>query len=202
MSELLLTASQKLPTIKYDEMEPEEVAELEVFERGVSIGIFRDQVSDIFLKTYFLLMKHFGQEGGNLVFQMVLTVLQEGQNDVFKAEVAIFGARSLLDGLDDDTYTPETLAFVGKLVEFFLSNENARTSFILAKSAILFIEQAAKILIEFKQHSSAIVNYLFTVFTSHSRLQVKTLDTLLELCTYCKYQFSSDVVSAMHSFLT
>jgi hypothetical protein len=41
---------------------------------------------------------------------------------VFKAEVAFFGAKSLLDGLDDDYYSPKTLAFFGKLVEFFLGN--------------------------------------------------------------------------------
>lgn len=56
-------------------MEPEEIAELEVTERGVSVGIFRDQVNEIILKAYFLLMKHFGEEGGNLIFQMILDLL-------------------------------------------------------------------------------------------------------------------------------
>ena len=172
MSEILLEACCKLPNIRYEEIEREEQDELEVFERGVSIGVFRESVCDIFLKTYFLLMKYFGQEGGNLVFQLVLGKLSEGENDPFKAEVAFFGARSLLDGLDDDQYTRETLDFIGKLISFFLSNGNARSSFILAKSVILFINDAAKVLIEFKQQASAVVEYLFTVFTRHGKLQV------------------------------
>jgi len=64
-----------LPNIPYDALEPEEIAELEVTERGVSVGIFRDQVNEIILKAYFLLMKHFGEEGGNLIFQMILDLL-------------------------------------------------------------------------------------------------------------------------------
>ena len=56
-------------------MEPEEIAELEVTERGVDVVTFREHVGDIILKTYFLLMKYYGQEGGNLVFQMILGFL-------------------------------------------------------------------------------------------------------------------------------
>ena len=56
-------------------MEPEEIAELEVTERGVDVVTFREHVSDIILKTYFLLMKNYGQQGGNLVFQMILGFL-------------------------------------------------------------------------------------------------------------------------------
>jgi len=37
---------------------------------------------------------------------MILDLLQEGLSDFFKAEVAFFGAKSLLDGLDDDYYSP------------------------------------------------------------------------------------------------
>ena len=52
---------------------------------------------------------------------MILNTLQEGVNDVFKAEVAFFGAKSLLDGIEDETDS-HTLAFFGKLIEYFLSN--------------------------------------------------------------------------------
>ena len=34
------------------------------------------------------------------------------------------------------------------------------------------------------------------------KLQTKALETLLEYSTYCKFQFTSEVVGAMHSFLT
>ena len=70
---------------------------------------------------------------------MILNLLQEGLNDVYKAEVAIFGARSLFDGIEDDN-SPQTMAFIGKLVEFFLTNMMARDSFIVAKSVVLFID--------------------------------------------------------------
>ena len=65
---MLLHACQKLPTIQYESCALEEIEEMEVMERGVSVVTFRDHVSDIVLKAYFLLMKHFNQEGGNLIF--------------------------------------------------------------------------------------------------------------------------------------
>lgn len=34
----------------------------------MEVGTFREHVSDVILKTYFLLMKYYGQDGGNLVF--------------------------------------------------------------------------------------------------------------------------------------
>lgn len=101
---------------------------------------------------------------------MVLNLLQEGQNDIFKAEVAFFAARSLLDGIDDDNLDPNTLAFFSKLIEYFLNNAAARDSFIIAKSVILFIEEASKLFLGFSQHSTAIVAYLFDVFTRHPKL--------------------------------
>ena len=49
-----------MPNIQYDAIEPEEISELEMTERGVEVGVFRDHVSDVLLKTYFLLMKYYG----------------------------------------------------------------------------------------------------------------------------------------------
>lgn len=46
------------------------------------------------------------------------------------------------------------------------------------------------------------VIYLFDIFSRHEKLKSKVLDTLLEFCTYCKDQFNSEVVTAMHSFMT
>lgn len=54
----------------------------------------------------------------------------------------------------------------------------------------------------FKQHSSAIVQYLFDIFTRHGKLQSKALDTLLEFSCYCKEQFTSEVTASIHGFLT
>ena len=70
-------------------------------------------------------------------------------NDVFKAEVAFFAARSLFDGIEDDV-SSHTLAFIGKLVEFFLTNPMARESFIVAKSVVLFIDESAKMFTQFQ----------------------------------------------------
>jgi len=49
-------------------------------------------------------MKYYGQDGGNQMFSMIINVLSEGvnENNQFKAEVALFSARSLLDGCEDD----------------------------------------------------------------------------------------------------
>lgn len=200
VSLLLLLASQKLPNIQYDALEPEEISELELQERGVDVVTFRGHVEDIILKTYFLLMKHYGTEGGNLVFQMLLNLLQEGTQDIFKAEVALFGARSLLDGFDEDDIDEITLAFFGKLIEYFLTNPTAKDSFIVAKSVILFIDQAAKMLQQFSQSAPGIVAYLFDIYTRHPKLQAKSLETLLEYAIYNKAIFTLDLVKAIHTF--
>lgn len=55
-----MIASQKLPNIQYDAIEMEEITELEVDERGVELGTFREHIGDIHLKTYFLLMRFYG----------------------------------------------------------------------------------------------------------------------------------------------
>ena len=99
--------------------------------------------------------------------------------------MAFFGARSLLDGIDDEEVDPQTQAFIGKLIEYFLTNPTAKDNFIVAKSVILFVDQAAKVLLH-QQNSSAIITYLFDIFTRHEKLQTKALETLLEYSLYCK----------------
>eukprot|EP00354_Favella_ehrenbergii_P011395 CAMPEP_0170459516 /NCGR_PEP_ID=MMETSP0123-20130129/6175_1 /TAXON_ID=182087 /ORGANISM="Favella ehrenbergii, Strain Fehren 1" /LENGTH=103 /DNA_ID=CAMNT_0010724121 /DNA_START=1240 /DNA_END=1551 /DNA_ORIENTATION=- len=103
-------------------MQPEDVQELEVQERGVDVVTFRSHVEDILLKTYFLHVRHYGADGANQVFGMILNTLNEGLSDPFKAEVAFFGARSLLDGLEDDVPDAATLSFMGSLIGYFLGN--------------------------------------------------------------------------------
>ena len=53
---------------------------------------------------------------------MLLTLLQEGQQDPLKAEVAFFGARSLLDGFDEDELDKASLGFLKQLVDYFFNN--------------------------------------------------------------------------------
>ena len=168
-SQLLLVASQKVTNVPYENMQPEDVQELEVLERGVDVVTFRGHVEDILLKTYFLHVRHYGAEGASQVFGMILTMLKKGldENDPYSAEVAFFGARSLLDGMEDDVPDAATLSFLGSLIEFFLNNPAAKESFILAKGVILFVDQAAKLLTHCAQQAPGIVSYLFEVFTRH-----------------------------------
>ena len=77
----MLYASVKLPHIQYQDLDQEEIAELEVTEKGVSLMIFREQSCEIIFKTYFLLEKYYGSEGTDIVLQMILRTLQEGNKD-------------------------------------------------------------------------------------------------------------------------
>ena len=158
-----------MTNVPYENMQPEDVQELEVLERGVDVVTFRGHVEDILLKTYFLHVRHYGAEGASQVFGMILTMLKKGldENDPYSAEVAFFGARSLLDGMEDDVPDAATLSFLGSLIEFFLNNPAAKESFILAKGVILFVDQAAKLLTHCAQQAPGIVSYLFEVFTRH-----------------------------------
>ena len=51
---------------------------------------------------------------------------------------------------------------------------------------VLFIDQAAKILIEFKQYHSQIIQYLLTVFQTFDKLKTIALQAILELSLYNK----------------
>ena len=104
--------------------------------------------------------------------------------------MAFFSARTILDGIDDLTYREETLAFVSRLVEFFLTTESAQESYLIAKSVLLFVDQGAKLLSEFKTQTPAIIRYLFAVYGTHEKLKALALRTLLEFCVYCKHNFS------------
>ena len=64
----------KIAHHKY-KLEPEEIQELEVRERGVDVVTFRSHVEDILLKTYFLHLRHFGPEGASNIFKMIVNLL-------------------------------------------------------------------------------------------------------------------------------
>lgn len=101
----------------------EEIEELEVTERGVPLPRFREYASDILLKTYCLLDRYYGNEGADIVLQMVLRALQQGANDAWSAEVSFFGARSILDALPDESpFDAKSLQFIKQLVEFIVTN--------------------------------------------------------------------------------
>jgi hypothetical protein len=59
----MLIASVRVSSIPYAELDAEEIEELEVTERGVSVMSFRDLSSEIILKTYCLMFDNFKQEG-------------------------------------------------------------------------------------------------------------------------------------------
>ena len=95
-------------------------------ERGVQLPRFREQVSDILLKTYFLLERYYGNEGADIVLQMILRALQAGADDAWSAEVSFFGARSILDALPEETpFDAKSLHFLKQLVEFIVTNQQA-----------------------------------------------------------------------------
>ena len=118
------------------------------------------------------------------------------------AEVAFFGARSLIDGFDEEGQEPHTLVFIGQLLDFFLNTAIARESFIVSRSVMLFIDQAAKLLIDFRQQAAGVISYLFRAFISHPKLQSLAVKTLREYSQYCKSLFTLEIVASIHSFLS
>ena len=141
------------------------------------------------LRTYLLLMKQFDREGGNLILTDILDILNSGAQDNLRAEVAIFAARNLIDAIDESLHADE-IGFFGKIFEFILGNANARDSYIIAKSSLFLMEEAGKILLEFKSQNSVIVSFIFDVFAKHEKLQGQAIDTLNQFCMYCKFNFS------------
>lgn len=63
ISQIMLQQSILIPSVPYGQVQPEEVEELEVQEKGVSIARFREYASDILLTTYLLLQRAYGQQG-------------------------------------------------------------------------------------------------------------------------------------------
>ena len=108
----MLYASVKLSSISYQELEQEEIEELEMTERGVSLPRFREYSAEILLRTYCLLEKYYDLEGKEMVFQMILRTLQEGATDAYSAEVSFFGAKSILDALPDEAMDEKSLQFI------------------------------------------------------------------------------------------
>ena len=51
----LLSSSQRICSVPYEEVDPEEANELEVNEKGVSIFSFREQAQEVIFRTYCML---------------------------------------------------------------------------------------------------------------------------------------------------
>lgn len=65
----LLCASKRISSIPYDSLSLEEVNELEITEKGVSIQTFREQSCEIILRAYILLQANFGADGASSIFR-------------------------------------------------------------------------------------------------------------------------------------
>jgi hypothetical protein len=76
------------------------------------------------------------------MFQTLLESLVP--NDPFQAEVAIFGARSIMDALIDEKPTELIVKFLDTVFTYIEQQEIARTNFVLAKGCCGFLHEAAK----------------------------------------------------------
>ena len=203
ITQIMLLASAKLRSIAYHDLEAAEIEELEVNERGVALSVFRDHSQEIFLKAYCLFVRYYGDTGAETILQIILQALTDGENDQHSAEACFFAAKSIYDAFSDEGPPgPKVAVFVTRLVEFIVTNQQSIQSFIVAKQILLFIEQAAKLLIEFKQYHSQLLQYMLRVYRTFDRLQTLALQAVHELSEHCKYSFTGEDVNLLHSFLT
>ena len=67
---------------------------------------------------------------------------------------------------------------------------------------MLFIDQSAKLLIEFKQYHSQLLQYMLRIYHTFDKLQTEALKAVYELSVPCKYSFTVEDMNLLHSFLT
>jgi hypothetical protein len=133
------------------------------------------------------------------MYQLLLTPLVE---DPFSAEVAIFGARSILDVLVDEEINEINAPFLETLYSFIVSQDIARSSFVLARGSCGFINDSAKQLCHFQSKISPIFAYLLDVFKRFSNLQTLALNTIFEISLYCKKFITESDFNLLYSFMT
>ena len=171
ITQIMLLASAKLRSIAYHDLEAAEIEELEVNERGVALSVFRDHSQEIFLKAYCLFVRYYGDTGAETILQIILQALTDGENDQHSAEACFFAAKSIYDAFSEEGPPgPKVAVFVTRLVEFIVTNQQSIQSFIVAKQILLFIDQAAKLLIEFKQYHSQLLQYMLRIYHTFDRL--------------------------------
>lgn len=203
ITQIMLLASAKLRSIPYHELEPAEIEELEVNERGVSLSIFREHSSEILLKAYLLFVQYYGDSGAETILQIFLQALTDGETDQHSAEVCFFAANSIYDAFAEvSPPEPKVAVFVTRLAEFIVTNQQSIQSFIVAKQILLFIDQSAKLMIEFKQYHSQLLQYMLRIYHTFDKLQTPALRAVYELSEHCKYSFTVEDMNLLHSFLT
>jgi hypothetical protein len=94
------------------------------------------------MRTYFMLQANFGPEGQTSMYKLLLSPLVA--SDPYQAEVAIFGARSILDILVDETIDETNRPFLNEIFSFIVTQECSRSSYVLAKGSCGFVHDAAK----------------------------------------------------------
>lgn len=134
---------------------------MEQNEKGLSVNSFRDQASDIIMRTYLMLQTNFGPDGQTSMYKLLLSPLVA--SDPYQAEVAIFGARSILEILVDETIDDTNRPFIAEIFAFITQQEIARSSFVLAKGACGFVHDAAKQLGSFADQISPMFAYLLDI---------------------------------------
>lgn len=70
----------------------------------------------------------------------------------------------------------------------------------MAKGCLQFIYEYAKPLIELKQYLPALINYCLKM-VSLEKLRSLALNTIFEICQYCKTQFTDNEITPLFYFL-
>jgi len=66
-----------ISSIPYHQLTPEEIEELEIQEKGVSLTRFREYTSDILLTTYLLLQREYREQGEQVLYDLLTRTLQQ-----------------------------------------------------------------------------------------------------------------------------
>ena len=76
----MLQQSVLIDSIPYGQLEKEEIEELEVTEKGVSLARFREYTSDIFITTYLLLQQAYKVQGEEIIYGLLANGLRQAQS--------------------------------------------------------------------------------------------------------------------------
>jgi hypothetical protein len=70
----------------------------------------------------------------------------------------------------------------------------------LAKGCLQYIYEYAKPLIELKKYLPALIQYCLKMI-SHEKLRGLALNTIFEICQYCKAQFTDNEITPLYHYL-
>ena len=74
--------------------------------------------------------------------------------------MAFFAATSIYDGLLDEDLNKEVLGFFDQLLQLITQSEVAKTNYIVAKGILLYLNDAAKVLVQFKKYLSPVIQFI------------------------------------------